>query len=218
MPKERCFESWHDNLMRTKAFPISDTQQRYTDLLERKTDVIARRDQSAFSRVLVLLDEKIVWQIEVRHYAAWLSKQGQQNSGNSFSELRGWSEEQWESFHWCNCSDEHGSIVIGRVTEPLWTTGSESVTYFPSFTCLNIDETSDRYNKRTARFCFLPQILDSYNMHLSDVCSARGTRETVALSGSWTIWISRCRCTFASIPLVVTIETLRSTLDCVRSL
>ncbi len=23
-PKERCFDSWHDNLMRTKIFPISD--------------------------------------------------------------------------------------------------------------------------------------------------------------------------------------------------
>ncbi len=23
-PKERCFKLWHDNLMRMKAFPISD--------------------------------------------------------------------------------------------------------------------------------------------------------------------------------------------------
>ncbi len=43
---------------------------------------------------------------------------------------------------------------------------------------------SDMYNERVARFRFLPQILNSYNMHLSDVRGVRGSMETVALSGS----------------------------------
>ncbi len=139
-------------------------------------------------------------QIEVQHYAAWCSKKEQQNSWDSFLEPWGWSENQWEGFHWCGCLDNHGHIIsvllsLSITTLHLVTSTSTSwvycdrnnwlqVCYFLSspFTPHICDETSD---KTSHPFSFSSQILKSYSS-----CIVMIIKHMYQFN-SW------CRCTFA---------------------